>query len=106
MKRLAVLLVLLPSLALADAPDGQQIVLHGNDNGAMPCAACHGVDGLGKSSMGAPALAGLPAPVIETLLASFAKGQGNATMQYIAKALSPAEMQAVAGYFAGLPKAK
>jgi cytochrome c553 len=34
-----------------------------------------------------------------------AKGQGgNAVMQSIAAALSPAEIQAVAAYFAGLPR--
>ena len=103
MKRLVVALALTPALALA-APDGQRIVLHGNDNGAMPCAACHGADGAGNASMGAPALAGLPAPVIVANLKNFAAGNGNPTMQYIARALSPDEMSAVAGYFAGLKK--
>jgi cytochrome c553 len=101
MKRLALALTLLPTLASAAPPDGQQIVLHGNDNGAMPCAACHGVNGEGNTSIGAPKLAGLPATVIETYLKQFAAGQGNnANMQYIAQALSPAETQAVAAYFA------
>ncbi len=94
---------LIPALALA-APDGQQIVLHGNDNGAMPCASCHGADGAGNASMGAPALAGLPAAVIVAKLKNYAAGNGNQTMQYIAKALSPDEMTAVAGYFSGLKK--
>jgi len=104
MKRLFPLL-LLPTLALAGTPDGKSIALHGNDNGALPCAACHGLQGLGNSSIGAPRLAGLPAPVIESYLARFAAGQGgNALMQHIASALSPAETQAVAAYFATLPR--
>lgn len=92
-------------LAWAAAPSGEQIVLHGNGNGAMPCAACHGADGAGKPSTGAPALAGLPAGTIIAALARMAKGQGGTPlMQSIAAALSPAEAQAVAAYFAGLPK--
>lgn len=98
-------LLLLPGLAWAGAPSGEQIVLHGNNNGALPCAACHGANGAGKPSTGAPALAGLPAGVITAALARMAKGQsGTPLMQSIAAALSPAEAQAVAAYFAGLPK--
>lgn len=97
-------LVLLPGLAWA-APDGREIVLHGNNNGAMPCAACHGADGAGNAATGAPALAGLPAGTITTALANMAKGQGGTPlMQSIAQALSPAEARAVAAYFAALPK--
>jgi cytochrome c553 len=93
-------LALLPGLALAAAPDGRQIALHGNDNGALPCAACHGAAGLGNPSIGAPRLAGLPAGTIETYLQRFAAGDGGtAMMQSIARALSPAERRAVAGYF-------
>ena len=98
-------LALLPATALAGAPEGRNIVLHGNDNGAMPCAACHGVTGAGNASIGAPALAGMPAGAIETALKQFAAGAGgNATMQYIAQALSPEETTAVADYFASLKK--
>jgi cytochrome c553 len=101
---LAALLVL-PRLGAAAATSGEQIVLHGNDNGALPCAACHGATGAGNPATGAPALAGLPAGVIEAALATMAKGQsGTALMQSIAAALSPADRQAVAQYFAGLPK--
>jgi len=104
MRRLACALALLPGLALA-SPDGKNIALHGNANGALPCAACHGANGAGNQAMGAPALAGLPAPIIVQYLTMFSNGQGgNAIMQSIAHALSPAEMQAVAQYFAALPK--
>jgi cytochrome c553 len=105
-RRLALLAYLAPALALAAPLSGQQIVLHGNANGALPCAACHGANGAGNSAIGAPALAGLPAPVIEAALAQLAAGHGsNALMQSIAKSLSPAEAAAVAAYFASLPKA-
>ena len=98
-------LALLPALAWADTPpDGKTIVLHGNANGALPCAACHGVDGMGKPAIGAPALAGLPAPVIEADLAGLALGNSGGIMTGIAQALSPAEVKAVAAYFASLPK--
>ncbi len=98
-------LLLLPGLALGQTLSGQDIVLHGNNNGALPCAACHGVTGRGNAAMGAPALAGLPAGVIIQALTQMARGQGgNAIMQSIAQTLSPAERQAVAVYFAGLQK--
>jgi cytochrome c553 len=100
--RFLFLACLLPCAAFA-APDGEQIALHGNANGALPCAACHGVQGQGNPSIGAPRLAGLPAAVIEGYLKQFAAGNGgNAVMQNIAQSLSPAETAAVAGYFAGL----
>jgi cytochrome c553 len=102
MKRLAVFM-LLPSLAWGAAPDGQQIFLHGNGNGALPCAACHGAQAQGNPIIGAPKLAGLPAATITAALAQIATGQsGNAIMQSIARALSPEDVQAVALYVAGL----
>ncbi len=105
MRSLTLLLALLPGIALAAALRGKDIVLHGNSHGAMPCAACHGVNGQGNSAIGAPPLAGLPAGVIEADLANFAKGNsGGGTMQFIAQALSPDEVKAVAEYFAALPK--
>ena len=89
----------------ATAPDGKAIFLHGNNNGALPCAACHGVGAKGNSSIGAPELAGLPEGVITSALANFANGGGgNADMQFIAQALSPAETAAVAQYLSSLPK--
>jgi cytochrome c553 len=104
-RRLALALLIVPSIASA-APDGKQIFLHGNSNGALPCAACHGQNAEGNSAIGAPKLVGLPATAIETYLALFANGQGgNATMQFIAQALSPAETKAVAAYLASLTPA-
>ncbi len=97
-------LCLLPALANAAAPDGRDIFMHGNANGALPCAACHGAQAQGNAGIGAPRLAAIPAAAIETYLSLFANGQGgNATMQFIAQALSPAETKAVAAYLASLP---
>ena len=102
MKRF-LLLLLLPQAALA--ADGKAIFLHGNANGAMPCAACHGGQAQGNAATGAPALAGLPAGTIIGDLRGFAAGEGgNATMQFIAGALSAAETEAVAAYLSSLPK--
>ncbi len=93
-----------PVTAFAAAPDGGQIFMHGNGNGALPCAACHGLQAQGNPATGAPRLANLPAAAIETYLALFANGDGgNATMQFIAQSLSPAETKAVAAYLANLP---
>ena len=98
-------LCLLPAAALAQTPDGKGIFLHGNDTGAMPCAACHGSQAQGNAATGAPRLAGLPEAAIVADLKSFAAGEGGtATMQFIAQALSPQEMAAVARYIASLPK--
>ena len=105
MKRLVLVFTLLPAAVFAAAPDGRQIFLHGNANGAMPCAACHGIGAEGNSATGAPKLAGLPEGVISSDLAQFANGEGgSATMQFIAQALSPAEAQAVAQYLSSLQK--
>ncbi len=102
-RALLALTLLWPAAAPASPPDGEQIVLHGNQNGALPCAACHGANGSGNASIGAPALAGLPATTIEGLLRQYAAGTGgNAIMQSIAKSLSPAETTAVATYFSAL----
>jgi cytochrome c553 len=103
-RRLLLALCILPAPAIAAPPDGHQIFLHGNANGALPCAACHGENAQGNDAIGAPKLAGLPAAAIESYLALFANGQsGTATMQFIAQALSPAETKAVAAYISSLP---
>jgi len=94
---------LLSGIAFAQSGGGADIFAHGNENGAMPCAACHGVRAQGNASIGAPKLAGLPAASVKDDLARFAKGEGgNATMQYIAQALSPAETDALAQYISSL----
>jgi cytochrome c553 len=95
---------LMPALVWAD---GKDIALHGNQTGAPPCAACHGVDGAGNASIGAPRLAGLPAAAISAALTNYAAGHGgNAIMQRIAGSLSAAEMSQLAAYFSTLAAPK
>jgi cytochrome c553 len=97
-------MMLAPMLAWAD---GKTIALHGNDTGAPPCAACHGVDGAGNAGIGAARLAGLPAAAISAALTNYAAGHGgNAIMQRIAGSLSAAEITDLAAYFSTLPAPK
>jgi cytochrome c553 len=59
------------------------------------------VEGQGNASIGAPRLAGMKAAAITAALQQFAAGNGGtAMMQSVARALSPAEVRAVAAYFA------
>jgi cytochrome c553 len=89
--------------AFAQPVGGAAIFAHGDDNGVLPCAACHGADAMGNASIGAPRLAGLPAPVIEQALAGIAASpDGNGAMRMVAQSLSPAEKSAVADYLASL----
>ncbi len=89
--------------AFAQAQSGAEIYAQGNDNGVLPCAACHGAKAQGNSAVGAPKLAGLPASVIKTALAQIAQSDGgNGAMRHVAQALSPAETGAVADYLANL----
>jgi cytochrome c553 len=101
---LSALALLLPLSAIAQTRDfGAQIYAHGNDNGVLPCAACHGANGQGNTSIGAPKLAGLPAPVIKTALAQIAANPGgNTAMRMVAQSLTPAATDAIAAYLANL----
>lgn len=87
----------------ASAASGETIALKGNAQGAIACSECHGKLGEGQPDAGFPRLAGLDAGYIRHELASFADGtRPNDVMGPIAKALSDADQQAVASYFAGL----
>ena len=96
-----------PAMALAGAPSGADIALHGTNRGALPCMACHGTAFQGNSSIGAPPLAGQSTATTLAALDAIAAGKfgSNIVMRNIATSLTPAERAAVAGYFAGL-KAK
>jgi cytochrome c oxidase subunit 2 len=78
------------------------------------CAACHGNEGSGNESRGAPAIAGLPAWYVDAQLHKFRSGQrgyvgGDDTalqMRPMASALrTDADIAAVAAYVSGLPPA-
>lgn len=80
---------------------GQSISNQGNSKGASACIACHGVDGNGMAQSGFPRLAGLSSVYMEKQLHDFANAKRNSPiMAPIAKALSGAEIKAVADYFA------
>ncbi|MBV8971027.1 MAG: c-type cytochrome [Sphingomonadaceae bacterium] len=71
------------------------------------CARCHGAAGTGRAVGAFPNLAILSPQYIRGELASFANGsRHSAFMQTVADQLSPAQMDAVAAYYSGQPKAK
>jgi cytochrome c553 len=69
---------------------------------AAVCASCHGAQGQG-SAAGVPRLAGQGAAYLQHALESFRSGaRSSPVMQPIASSLSAANVQMLAGYFAGL----
>lgn len=94
---------LIPQPAVAES--GQRIATQGGANaGAVACISCHGVDGEGNAAAGFPRLAGLDAGYLERQLHLFRDGgRKNPVMAGVAKALSNAEIEVVADYYAGLP---
>jgi cytochrome c553 len=75
---------------------------------APPCAACHGPNGVGVGAV-TPPLAGQSEAYLAVQLARFRDGgrRGDALglMRGVARRLSPADLQAVASYYASLPVA-
>jgi cytochrome c553 len=68
---------------------------------ADACASCHGPDGRSEGAI--PALAGMPATEFVAKMAAFRAGGGAPTiMDRIAPGISPAEVERLADYFAGL----
>lgn len=71
------------------------------------CVACHGSDGQGNPTLGAPRLAGQQAVYLETQLQNFKSGRRGydardthgAQMRGIASSLSEGDIQTLAGYF-------
>ena len=83
--------------------DGASIARTGT--GAAPaCQTCHGPAGEGFAQANFPRLAGLGASYLKRQLDAFADGtRQNASMMPIAKALSVADRNEVAKYYAALP---
>lgn len=99
----ACLLLAMGAAVAANAPDAAHIAASGNGRGAPACASCHGADGSGQAVAGFPRLAGLDAAYLQRQIESFADGtRSNATMAPIAKALDPAEREALAKYYAAM----
>lgn len=97
-------LVMVAAPTAAAAPPS--IVTQGN-GAAAACASCHGVDGAGNSQAGYPALAQLPRGYFTKQITDFKSGtRSNAVMTPIAKALSRADAEAAARYYAGLQRPK
>ncbi|MFT0546227.1 c-type cytochrome [Allopusillimonas ginsengisoli] len=96
---------LLVSSVWADAvTDGQEIATAGGA-GIIACATCHGANGEGMAAAGFPYLAGQGATYLTEQLQNFASGERhNPVMEPIAKAMTLAQIEAVSGYFAQLPK--
>lgn len=96
------LCVISTHLNAADA--GKTIALEGNSDGATPCVACHGEQGLGNPGTAYPYLSGQSAGYLNKQLQDFAsEHRTNPLMQRIASALSAEEIKAVADYYAQLP---
>lgn len=71
------------------------------------CARCHGAAGTGRAVGYFPNLAILSPTYMRNALNSFASGhRWSAYMQTVADQLSPQQINAVADYYAGQPKAK
>ncbi len=96
-KYLAFLFVVVSLSARADN-SGQVIA-------TQTCVACHGTSGEGNSITGFPELAGLPAAYLKTQMNGFLEGKRQfPPMLAILKTLKPEELEAVAAYYAGLPR--
>lgn len=84
--------------------EAAKIVASGNDQGAAACSSCHGQAGAGLPAAGFPRLAGLDATYIKAQLLRFRSGERpHRTMQAMASALEPDEIDALARYFAAQP---
>lgn len=71
--------------------------------GVAPCASCHGAQGEGNAAADTPRLAGQPARYLAGQLQAYADGRReSAVMAPIAKAMNPAQRNAVAGWYARL----
>ncbi len=86
--------------AKAEIAAGEAIYKTGvADRGVLACAACHGDKGEGNAEI--PRLAGQHRDYVMVQLKAFASGaRENGTMSLVAKAMTPADIKAVATYVA------
>jgi cytochrome c553 len=96
--RLSLILIAALHFALATSPARAQ-------SGALAeCAACHGEDGIGKD-VEIPNLAGQHEVYLYRQLQHFKSGKRtHKEMRYESRQLSDADMQALAHYYAQLPR--
>jgi cytochrome c553 len=98
-------LTLLTTAGALPNVQGEKIAQQGNGQGAPACTVCHGPHFGGNTTLGAPALAGLPSAFILARLAHYAGPDGhNPSMRMVATSLDTAERHAVADYLSDLPK--
>jgi len=72
-------------------------------NWAAACAGCHGPAGRAPAGSPVPALAGRGQSELVGLMQDFKQGRREATvMQQIARGYSDAQIEAIAGWFAGV----
>ena len=72
---------------------------------AATCANCHGTDGRSVAGSAVPTLAGMQKDYLVTQLKAFKAGTRPSTiMQQLAKGYSDAQIEQIAGYFAGQAK--
>ena len=70
----------------------------------VQCAACHGADGIARE-VDVPNLAGQHDVYLYNQLKAFKSGaRKHKEMRYLGRHMSDAEMQAIAEYYASLPK--
>ena len=96
------LLALAGMAPVAQAQDAQALYLRTN---AASCTACHGTDGNVAAGSPLPALAGMSREYLSTQLKAVKAGTRTATvMHQIAKGYTDAQLDQLAGYFAGVKK--
>ena len=72
---------------------------------AATCANCHGTEGRAVPQAEVPGLAGQPAAYLMAQMQAFQRGERPATvMHQIARGYSAAQVEALAEYFAALPR--
>jgi cytochrome c553 len=96
------LLSAIAALCLLAAGNAQAADPHLGRNLAATCANCHGTNGNALKSSGMDALAGMEKAKILQKLADFKSGDKPASiMHQIAKGYTDAQLDLIAGYFAG-----
>ncbi len=115
MKSLNIFALIGLSLALSGCrPDGAKKTLPGKQLYAS-CDTCHGAEGLGRTDIAAPAIAGLPSWYVEAQLYKFRTGargahpddlEGLRMRPMSRQMMDEGEIKAVSAYIGGLPAKK
>jgi cytochrome c oxidase subunit 2 len=101
MRSILFLILLVPSLVLADEPAVQM----GKDLYKAHCALCHGGQGQGVPPM-FPGLNSKSADVYAAMMQNYRAGNGHKVMVDMAKSLTEAQVSALLVYVATFPSKK